>query len=131
MRSLVIAVLTLVGLPVMAADILSPEDFETYADGKTLYFSQQGQPYGVEQYLPNRKAIWQYSDGTCTRGIWYAEGSQICFVYEGDGLPQCWHFLKKSDGFSARAVGREPGSDLDVIWRDERPISCKGPDIGV
>ena len=114
-----------------AQDVLSLEEFESYADGKTLYFSQQGQPYGVEQYLPNRQTIWQYADGTCTKGIWYTRKELICFVYEGDGEEQCWHFLKKGEHFAARALGREPEADLNVIWRDDRPIACKGPNIGV
>ena len=131
MRIIILTLVTLIGLPALAAEIVSPQDFEAYANGKTLYFAQQGTPYGVEQYLPNRESIWQYDDGTCTRGTWYEKGSEICFVYEGDGTPQCWTFLKKGDRFAARATGREPEADLDVIWRDERPISCKGPDIGV
>jgi hypothetical protein len=115
----------------LAEEIMSPEDFQSYAEGKTLYFSQQGQPYGVEQYLPGQQSIWQYADGTCAYGIWYARKNFICFIYDGDGDAQCWHFLQKGEQFSARAAGREPDADLDVIWKDERPISCKGPGVGV
>lgn len=130
MRLLFIFFLILPGT-LNAADILSPEEFESYAAGKTLYFAQQGYPYGVEQYLPGQQSIWQYADGTCTKGIWYSRKNLICFVYENDGEEQCWHFLKKGEAFAARAEGREPEADLDVIWRDTRPIECKGPNIGV
>ena len=114
-----------------AAEFLTPGEFQTYAQGKTLYFAQQGQPYGVEQYLPGQQSIWQYADGTCTHGIWYARKELICFLYEGDNTEQCWRFLQKGGRFAARADGREPAADLEVIWRDELPIQCKAPDLGV
>lgn len=124
-------ILTLFACGVYAEEIMSPEEFKAYANNKTLYFSQQGKPYGAEQYLPGQTSVWQYADGTCTRGVWYAQKDLICFLYEGEEEEQCWHFLKVEDGFSARALGREPEADLSVIWRDERPIACKGPDVGV
>ena len=125
--------LPLIGLlasPAQAAEFLTPEQFEAYAQGKTLYFAQQGQPYGVEQYLPGQRSVWQYADGTCTTGEYFARQDMICFVYDGDTEEQCWHFLQKGDSFAARALGREPEADLDVIWRDEQPISCRAPDVG-
>ena len=116
---------------ISAQEILSPEEFKSYAEGKTLYFSQQGQPFGVEQYLPGQHSIWQYKDGTCIQGIWYTRKTLICFVYEGDGQEQCWHFLQKGKRFAARAEGRESEADLEVVWRDDEPIQCKAPDLGV
>ena len=114
-----------------AQEVVSPQEFEAYAGGKTLYFSQHGQPYGAEQYLPGQKSIWQYSDGSCTHGVWFAEKARICFIYEGQSVPQCWKFLKKPEGFAARAEGAKARDDLKIIGRDTRPISCKGPNVGV
>lgn len=129
MRRFLLLFMLLPGI-VQVQQILSPEEFAAYIRDQTLYFAQQGQPYGIEQYLPGRRSIWQYADGTCTRGIWYPKADMICFVYETDSAEQCWHFLKKGEVFAARAEGREPEADLDVIWRDQRPIPCKGPDVG-
>ncbi len=123
-------ILSILPSVLQAETILSPDEFQAYAEGKTLYFSQQGKPYGAEQYLRGRKSIWQYGDGTCARGIWFPRKSEICFLYEGDTDEQCWHFLRKKTGYGARAIGREPAADLDVTWRNERPISCTGPDVG-
>lgn len=131
MRLPLVAALILLAPAALAEELVTPEAFESYAEGKTLYFAQQGQPYGVEQYLPGRQSIWQYADGTCARGVWYEKKDLICFVYEGDGDEQCWHFLKKQGGYAARALGREPEADLDVIWEDHRPIACSGPGVGV
>jgi hypothetical protein len=126
-----VVAISLLTSPVFAQEFMSPDEFQSYANGKTLYFAQQGQPYGVEQYLPGQQSIWQYADGTCAHGLWYAREEQICFIYEGDSTEQCWRFLRKGDGFAARANGREPAADLDVIWRDEVPIQCTAPDLGV
>ena len=113
-----------------AQESLSPEDFRAYAEGQTLYFSLLGAPYGVEQYLPGNRAIWQYADGTCARGIWYGRDGLICFVYEGDGEEQCWQFLQKGESFAARAVGMASPGDLEVVWRDSVPVTCKAPGVG-
>lgn len=123
--------LLLIPAPLWADRVLTPQEFEAYANGKTLYFAQQGQPFGVEQYLPGRQSIWQFADGTCANGIWFARKNLICFVYDGDEVEQCWTFIDKDGTFAARALGREPEADLDVIWRDQAPISCKAPDLGV
>jgi hypothetical protein len=117
--------------PLLAQEVISPEKFKAYATGKTLYFAQKGAPYGVEQYLPGQKSIWQYADGTCTRGIWYARNELICFLYEGDSQEQCWRFLQDGERYAARADGNLPENDLYVVGRDEQAIDCKAPDLGV
>jgi len=127
---LILAPLALVPRAEAGEAALTVEEFQDYANGQTLYFSQQGTPYGVEQYLPGQKSIWQFADGTCTNGNWFEKGGMICFLYENDPTEQCWHFLKKGRSYAARALGREPQADLDVIWRDTRPIQCKAPDLG-
>jgi hypothetical protein len=122
---------TLAATQLSAQEIVSPEKFKNYATGKTLYFAQKGTPFGVEQYLPGQNSIWQYSDGTCARGIWYARKEMICFLYEGDSREQCWRFLQDGEKYVARADGNEPADDLVVTGRDERDIQCKAPDLGV
>ena len=113
-----------------AQELLSPEDFRRYAEGQTLYFSLLGTPYGVEQYLPGNRVIWQYADGSCVRGIWYPKGGLICFVYEGDGEELCWQFFQDGQSFIARAVDMEAPADLKVIGRDRQPIACEAPGVG-
>mgnify|MGYP006928169136 CR=1 FL=1 len=125
-----LALLCVLPCSVASQEFLTPEAFEKLSEGKTLYFAQQGQPYGTEQYLPNRQSIWQFADGACTKGIWFSRDQLICFVYENAPDEQCWNFLKKEKTYAARALGREPDADLDVIWLDDRPIACIGPDVG-
>ena len=52
-------------LTLNAEEVLTPEQFESYSSGKTLYFAEAGQPYGAEQYLPNRQSIWQLPSAYC------------------------------------------------------------------
>jgi len=110
---------------------MTPDEFEAYSEGKTLFFSQRNQAYGVEQYLKGRKSIWSFANGTCVRGNWYEEKGLICFVYENNDRPQCWTFLKNGERYSARLPDADPANDLVVIGRTDGPIACKGPDIGV
>lgn len=44
--------------PVLAAEPLNGTQFENYVTGKTLYFGQNGQAYGVEEYLDDRRVRW-------------------------------------------------------------------------
>ena len=117
--------------PTVAAELVPLDAFDAFASGKTLYYSQNGMPFGIERYLPGHKSIWQYADGTCVAGDYYARGDMICFLYEGDTQEQCWRFFKDGKTYSARAEGAQPQDDLSVMGRDQRPIPCKGPDVGV
>ena len=42
---------------------LSPEEFERATEGRTLFYANDGQIYGVEEYLPGRRVIWSFDDG--------------------------------------------------------------------
>src|SRR6056297_2599184 len=79
-----LAMLLLAALPAAAETPLSPSEFETYTTGKTLTYSAGGIPFGIEEYLPDRRVRWSYLDGQCEDGEWYPAGDMICFVYEAD-----------------------------------------------
>ena len=42
-------------MPCFAAEPMNGAQFESYVEGKTLYFGQNGQAYGVEEYLDDRR----------------------------------------------------------------------------
>ncbi|MGR3370700.1 MAG: hypothetical protein ACU0CC_02815 [Sagittula sp.] len=124
--------LALSAAPAFAAEPLSANAFESYVDGKTLYYGLSGDAYGVEEYLPNRRVRWSFLDGKCKEGYWYeAEGSQICFVYEDSPDPQCWTFFR--EGSKLRAVfENDPSSTvLYEARQNDEPMMCYGPDVGV
>lgn len=114
-----------------AQNALSPAEFEAYVTGKTLYFGQGGQPYGVEQYLKNRKVRWSFLDGNCKDGRWYVETDLICFVYEDNGTPQCWSFELTGDGLKAEFQGKPGAGTLYEVNESPEPMQCLGPQIGV
>lgn len=114
-----------------AEDIVSPSEFQRLSEGKTLYFSRGGRFYGAEQFYTRRRSLWQFADGDCDNGEWYAQGDFICFVYDQNPTPQCWHFLRRgNDRFAARAEGTTEEFDILLETVDEEPLDCKGPDIG-
>lgn len=130
MRLTALALLLTLPLPATAQDLLGAEAFDAYTQGKTLSFSWQGQEFGKEQYLPNRRVIWAFSGDECRRGSWYEQGSQICFVYDDDPAPKCWTFQLDPGGLRATFEGDEPGSELTEVEQSPTPLSCPGPDVG-
>lgn len=126
--------LVLAALPCLSLAAETPmtgADFEAYATGKTLTFSQSGQVYGAEQYLPGRRVLWAFKGDECRKGRWYEEAGQICFVYEHDLTPQCWTFWRGDTGLRAQFTGGTPGPDLSEVAQSPEPLLCAGPDVGV
>lgn len=118
-------------LPALSAEPMSAADFERYVTGKTLYFGQSGQAYGVEEYLPDRRVRWSFLDGKCKDGYWYEEASQICFVYEDNPAPQCWSFFKEGTGLRAVFENDPNSTVLYEANQNDEPMICIGPDVGV
>lgn len=121
-------------LPMMAAAAETPmtaTDFEAYATGKTLSYAIGGEVYGAEQYMPGRRVLWAFKGQECTRGVWYEEAEQICFLYEHDGTPQCWTFFQDADGLRARFNNDPDGTELSEVAQTSDPLICAGPDVGV
>ncbi|MEO0999428.1 MAG: hypothetical protein AAFW69_02305 [Pseudomonadota bacterium] len=113
-------------------EIVPPAAFEALSEGKTLYFELFGRPFGAEQYFPGRRVRWQFAEGICQEGTWFAEGDALCFSYDENPVPICWYFLKRGGTYIARQVGQAPeDGELTLVRRDEEPLDCPGPDTGV
>ena len=130
MKLIPILIALCLALPAVAEEIVTPQEFEALSSGKTLYFSRDGRLFGVEQFYKRHRCTWQFADGECDDGVWYAQNGFICFQYTKNSEPQCWHFLKTDDGFAARAQGASPDQDLHLERVDQKPLDCKGPDVG-
>lgn len=128
---LVTALAVLTASPLVARD-LTPEEFESYTTGKTLFFGRSGQAYGAERYLPDRRVIWSFLDGQCRNGTWYPDGPDVCFVYEDDpSAPQCWRFSQGPSGLIAEFQDGTPGQPLYEATDIGEEMVCLGPDVGV
>ncbi|WP_106607098.1 hypothetical protein [Shimia abyssi] len=110
---------------------MSGSEFESYVEGKTLYFAADGRRYGVEKYLSNRRVQWSFLDGQCKDGYWYEEANQICFIYEDNPSPQCWTFSQTSQGLSAKFENETDGRVLYEVESGGEDMMCLGPEIGV
>ena len=127
-----IALIVLFAAPAHAESRLSPEAFERLSTGRTLFFTQNGELFGAEEYHENRQVIWRFVGGRCVRGTWWAEeGDAICFNYRGSELVQCWGFFEDEEGYFARAEGADPAGDLRVAESTTMALPCEGPDTGV
>ncbi|MCJ7874911.1 hypothetical protein [Phaeobacter sp. J2-8] len=112
---------------------MSAAEFEAYTTGKTLYYGAEGREYGVEEYMENRRVRWSFLDGRCREGEWYEDANGlICFVYEDRPDPQCWSFERGSGGGLVARFQNDPeGTLLYEANRNDEPMLCLGPEIGV
>ena len=110
---------------------MTAAEFEAYSTGKTLTYARDGAIWGTEQYLPGRRVVWAFTAEECREGVWYEDQGAICFVYEDDGLPQCWDFYLGTGGVSARFLGEPESLPLSEIEQTDGPMPCAGPDVGV
>ena len=110
---------------------MTAEEFEAHVTGRTVTYQQSDRPFGIEEYLEGRKVRWSISPDHCQYGSWYAEGDDICFVYEYDPNPACWTFWMRDGALVALSVDDLPGNELYETALDDRPLPCPGPDVGV
>ncbi|WP_375690429.1 hypothetical protein [Pseudooceanicola sp. LIPI14-2-Ac024] len=112
---------------------MSGAEFDAYSQGKTFYYGADGEAYGVEEYMSDRKVRWSFLDGDCKEGHWYEEaGGLICFVYDDTpGDPQCWSFYQGPRGLVARFENNPQSTELYEVENSTDPMMCKGPEVGV
>ncbi|NBD28670.1 MAG: hypothetical protein GVY31_01360 [Alphaproteobacteria bacterium] len=122
MRLLALA-LALLPLSALAETPMTGDEFDAYMTGKTLTFSANGLPYGIEYYAPSRRVIWSFIDGDCVMGEWYEDDGAICFVYENDPQPKCWAVFRDAGGIRAEFLD---GTGDSVIYEVEEsePLIC-------
>jgi hypothetical protein len=116
---------------VMAGEPMNGTAFDEYTRGKTLFYAQNGQAYGAEIYLDNRRVKWSFLDGNCKEGTWYEQGEQICFVYEDNPEPQCWAFHNENGRLIARFENLPGATQLYEARDTDQEMICLGPKTGV
>ena len=121
--------LCLFGASVSAETLLSGAEFDAYTSGRTITYTADGQAFGAETYLQRQRVRWSFLQGECQEGHWFADGNDICFVYENIEGPQCWQFFLTAKGLRAEFVGG--GSAPLFESATEQELICPGPDVGM
>ena len=131
MRAFISLLLLLFASFASAETPMTAAEFEAYVEGRTLYYGIDGEDYGAEEYLPDRRVRWSFLDGICLEGRWYEAGDLICFAYDDLPDPQCWSFFRRSSGIVARFENDEGDLELYQTREATGPLMCLGPEVGV
>jgi hypothetical protein len=121
---LILAVLPLASQAQEADAPLSAEGFEAIVQGRTFDTHNFSGRYGVETFLPGRRAIWRDA-AQCLEGRWRAEGELICFDYEGDPQPYCWTYHDRGGWLMAWLDG-DRGTDPIMLYPAAEVVTCDG-----
>jgi hypothetical protein len=103
---------------------LSAEAFERLVEGKTMDTHDETGRYGVETFLPGRRAIWRDAE-QCLEGTWRAEGDLICFDYQGEPFPYCWTYHDRGGWLMAWLDG-DRGSSPILLYPSRDFVTCEG-----
>ena len=136
MRTLLLLCLIALGAPALAPALaeqpVGPSEFREYAEGHTLYFDLDGEPFGSEAFEPGGQTLWRYMDGSCAEGVWRPHGGQLCFYYGEGAEVLCWRLIRDDEGLLVRLLGDSPdaGMELRITGRDQRQPICGEPGRG-
>jgi hypothetical protein len=103
---------------------LSATAFEALVEGKTMDTHNLGGIYGVETFLPGRRAIWRDAD-QCLEGTWRPEGTMICFDYIGEPFPYCWTYHDQGDAILGFLDGDQETSPIS-LYPSKDFVTCEG-----
>jgi len=125
MRRLLLPALLALAASATAAETLTAKDFERLAGDRTLHFTEDGRPYGSEQFLPGRRSLWRFAgDRECAVGTWRGEGEAICFRYDGRPEETCWRFTREAGAVFVELHGSGDGRRLKLDTIDTAPLPC-------
>ncbi|MBL9045969.1 MAG: hypothetical protein JNK34_01470 [Tabrizicola sp.] len=123
--------LALSAAPGLAGDPLTAEEFDEATRGSTITYDYGDGLFGTEEYLEGRQVRWAFDGDLCIYGSWRQWGDQICFDYENDPEPACWHYFLENGRIRGVYMGEGGGWQILESSRDGGPLPCAGPDVGV
>ena len=100
------------------------EAFERFVEGRTMDTYDQTGRYGVETFLPGRRAIWRDAD-QCLEGRWRPQGEMICFDYQGIDTPFCWTYHDR-DGWLMAWLDGDRASEPIMLHPSPEVVTCEG-----
>ncbi len=120
-------VLAFAALPAFAeeeARLLSPDEFLSRVEGKTVHYTVDGQHYGTERFYGKGRATWQFPADTCEDGLYQSLKEEICFRYE---TTSCWSVFEDAEN-QMSATSRD-GFRVVIEQIDDTPLRCDGNPI--
>ena len=131
MKPLLILVLTLLPGLALAEDAapaigppLTAEAFEALVEGKTMDTHDVTGLYGVETFLPGRRAIWRDAE-QCLEGTWRPEGEMICFDYIGEPFQHCWTYHDQGGSILGFYEGDQSTTPI-TLYPSKDFVTCEG-----
>lgn len=125
-----VMLLGLAAAPALAQAPLTASEFDALTLGRTLEWTAEGQVFATEQYLPGRKLRWSYPNETCKTGVWYPDGTAICFLYEPGAKAVCWQMTGTETGFLARLTANPPEATPVTVRVSSQPLDCQDGGAG-
>ncbi|MBL9052897.1 MAG: hypothetical protein JNN02_04120 [Tabrizicola sp.] len=110
---------------------MTAEEFDEATRGSTITYDYGDGLFGTEEYLEGRQVRWAFDGDLCIYGSWRQWGDQICFDYENDPEPACWHYFLENGRIRGVYMGDGGGWQILESSRDGGPLPCAGPDVGV
>jgi hypothetical protein len=129
MRALLLSLL--IATPVLADTPLDAAGFDAATRGATITYDYGDGIFGTEEYLADRRVRWAFDGDLCIYGVWYQKDDQICFDYENDPDPACWHYYLENGKIRGLYLGDDTGLEILESSRGGGPLPCAGPDVGV
>jgi hypothetical protein len=103
---------------------LAAEAFGRIVEGRTFDTYSMNGLYGVETFLPGRRAIWRDAQA-CKEGTWRQDGALICFDYQGDPAPHCWTYHDRGGWLMAWLDG-DRTEDPIMLYPSADVVTCDG-----
>ncbi len=103
---------------------LAADAFERFVEGRTMDTYDQTGRYGVETFLPGRRAIWRDAD-QCLEGKWRPQGEMICFDYQGVDTSYCWTYHDR-DGWLMAWLDGDRKSEPIMLYPAKEVVTCEG-----
>ena len=108
---------------------MTGEEFDAYVTGKSIQWRTDANPsYGIERYLPGRQVVWSPRPGFCVEGEWFVRDDAICFTYDNDPGPECWHIFETGTGLVADLLTGTGNLTVREVNQITEPV-CPGIDL--
>ena len=103
---------------------MTSDAFERGVEGRTMDTHDSGGRYGVETFLPGRRAIWRDAE-QCLEGTWRPQGDLICFDYHGVIKNYCWTYHDRGGWLMAWLDGDRQSEPI-LLYPSRDVVTCEG-----